>query len=351
MKKIAIFQDNLKFGGIQKSLLNLLRNIDLSKYEIDLYLFSDKNDFMNQLPKEINIVYLKPFSKITKFMFFGFFKNSTIDVLNKEYDVAIDFNSYQHYCALGALNSKAKKRVMWIHNDVEIKLKEELKYRILHFFSKSKYKLFDEFVGVSPGVVEPFKKVNKVFDKKCWVIPNYIDTKEIIDKCDDKVDLAVDSSKYNLVSVGRLCHQKGFDILLDMLKKLEVDRKDFHFYLIGDGEERSNLEKRVFRLQLENYVTFLGAQANPFKYMKLMDGFVLTSRYEGQGMVFWEAKALGLKLFMPKNLEIYNVELKGMEDILLDLKNAKKSDNQKIDMLIKYNTSIINEMDKMINKE
>ena len=38
MKKIAIFQTDLNFGGIQKSLINLLNNIDYKKYEIDLYL-------------------------------------------------------------------------------------------------------------------------------------------------------------------------------------------------------------------------------------------------------------------------------------------------------------------------
>ena len=53
-------------------------------------------------------------------------------------------------------------------------------------------------------------------------------------------------------------------------------------------------------------MTLLGNQPNPFPYMDRMDGFVLTSRYEGQGMVIWEAKALGLPLYLSKNLEAYN---------------------------------------------
>ena len=57
---------------------------------------------------------------------------------------------------------------------------------------------------------------------------------------------------------------------------------------------------------MNEFITLLGNQPNPFKYLKLMDGFVLTSRYEGQGMVLWEAKALGLEIFMSKNLEKYN---------------------------------------------
>ena len=55
-------------------------------------------------------------------------------VLNKEYDLAIDFDSYQMHTAIGALKCKSKKKAIWIHNDIQIKIKEEFKYRILHFF-------------------------------------------------------------------------------------------------------------------------------------------------------------------------------------------------------------------------
>ena len=43
MKKIAIFQYDLGMGGIQKSLINLLNNLEISNYDIDLYLFSKDN--------------------------------------------------------------------------------------------------------------------------------------------------------------------------------------------------------------------------------------------------------------------------------------------------------------------
>lgn len=54
-KKIAIFQYDLNVGGIQKSLLNLLNNIDVDKYQIDLFLFSNVNFFEKEIPSSINI--------------------------------------------------------------------------------------------------------------------------------------------------------------------------------------------------------------------------------------------------------------------------------------------------------
>ena len=84
------------------------------------------------------------------------------------------------------------------------------------------------------------------------------------------------------------------------LAQVKQSRTDFHFYLIGDGPGRAALEGQIRELGLEGFVTLLGNQTNPFCYMDKMDGFVLTSRYEGQGMVIWEAKALGLPLYISK---------------------------------------------------
>ena len=347
MKKIAIFSNDLSVGGIQKSLYNLLRNIDYKKYEIDVYLMQEKHFYQDILPKEINVYYLKKHLIIHKFIPFQINKYIyKYEGLDKEYDVAIDFDGYQQLTALNTIKCNAKKRVMWIHSNWEMKKKYEKKFKVALFFSKQKNKYFDEYVGVSQGVIEPFKKLNNLKNIKYTVIPNLIDTNEIFEKSKEKCELIIDKSKYNFCSVGRLSYSKGFDILFGYLKDLTKYRKDFHFYLIGDGEEKRHLIQLVKEYRLEEYVTFLGLQKNPFKYMKLMDGFILTSRYEGQGMVLWEAKALGLEIFMTKNLEQYNEKLIGYKDIVSALKQAKKK-KQKKDSLIEYNRNILKEIEKL----
>ena len=61
MKKVAIFQSDLGVGGIQKSIINLLKNLDYSKLDVELYL-SDNTEFWNiDFPGSLKIKYLKPY--------------------------------------------------------------------------------------------------------------------------------------------------------------------------------------------------------------------------------------------------------------------------------------------------
>ncbi len=342
MKKIAIFQSDLRVGGVQKALLNILNEIDYSEYSVDLFLF-DREHFFD-LPEKPNlkIIYLKPFFRMNRMVYFNILKKmfKIENLPDCEYDIAIDFNSYQNDCSIGALSVKAKKRVMWIHNDVEIKLKNEKKYRILwHFFNK-KLHYFDEFCAVSPGIIEGFRKISGIYDKKITSIPNHVDANEIFRKSEIPLEnFEVDESKYNLCSVGRICHQKGFDILMEHLKNIKSKRDNLHFYLIGDGPDREKLEEQIANLGLKNDVTLLGNQPNPFNYMNKMDGFVLTSRYEGQGIVTIEAKALGLALFIPPHLEKYNPSVPSVADIEGAIINAEKKDKIRDD-LSEYNSAI-----------
>lgn len=346
-KKIAIFQRDLKVGGIQKSLLTILKKIDVSKVDVDLYLFDKEIFYDEKITENINIVFLKPEKIFTKFIPFNLFKFFRKNYkINEEYDLAIDFDSYQHATALGAISVKAKKRIMWIHNNVEAKIKEEFKYKILHLFFKEKYKYFDKFIGVSKGVIEPFKKVNKLVNKDYLVIPNFIDADTIIEKSKDKSDLVINKSCYNLVSLGRLCHQKGFDILINYISEIIKNRDDIHLYLIGDGPDYKKLNKQIIENNLTNFITFLGNRTNPFKYMKEMDGFILTSRYEGQGIVILEAKVLGLEIFIPKHLEIYNDGILGRNKIVEDIINAKKTSHE-LDSLESYNNSTLVSLNKL----
>ena len=172
MKKIAIFQYDLSMGGIQKSLINLLSNFDKRNYEIDLYLFDNNNFFDKNI--DVNIIYLKKYPYFCRFIPFNLLKTITKKQVNKEYDIVIDFNSYSMECAVNAVKTKAKKKIIWCHNDLEKKYENDLKYRILWFFFKKKYNYFDEVVAVSEGAKESVinrlniekNKVKVIFDKR-----------------------------------------------------------------------------------------------------------------------------------------------------------------------------------------
>ncbi len=319
MKKIAIFQSDLRVGGIQKALVNTLEELSSPEFDVDLYLFDAgvETDFF-ALPERENLhVYRqKPYPFLSRLVYFSLLRRfAPVQVRDTDYDVSIDFSSYRAECAVGALRVRAKKRLMWIHNDVEIKMRNEPKYRVLWHFFKGKLQYYDGFCAVSPGIIEGFRRVSGITDKPIVPIPNHIDTAEIFQKMEAPVDFATDNTRYNLCSMGRLCHQKGFDILLDLFAEAAKQRPELQLYILGDGPDREKLTAQIRRLQLEDKVTLLGNQENPFPYLKQMDAFTLTSRYEGQGLVIWEAKAVGLPLYISKNLEPYNPGIAGTEDL------------------------------------
>lgn len=348
MKKIAFFQRDFGVGGIQRALVSILDNLDYDRYKVDVY-YCNENMFY-QLPEHENLrfIYFKPFPYFTRFVPFGILKACCkFPYSNEEYDVAVEFNSYSSECAVGALSVKAEKRVMWIHNDVKIKYSEEPKYRILWNAFKGKFKYFDEFCAVSPGIIPSFRELTGLNDAEVSTVQNFVDTQLIFRQAQEEADFAVDDGVYNICSVGRLCRQKGYDILLDDMAQVVQKRRDIHLYLIGDGPDKEKLEEQRDRLGLGEYVSFLGNKKNPFPYVKQMDGFALTSRYEGQGIVLWEAKALGLELFMGKNLEKYNPGLTGTENISEALCNARKREKT-YDDLSQYNNNIKEQLRKLL---
>ena len=347
MKRIAIFQSDLNVGGIQKSIVNLLKNIDYERFQVDLFL-SEKSEFWSMdFPGQLGVHYLKPTSRIYKYMPFDLARRLLHYDFSKygSYDLAIDFNSYQCSCAVGATTVPAAYRVMWVHNNVEIKLGEEWKYRVLWHFFKGKFKYYDAFVCVSKALIEPFQKMSGVRDKPFHVIQNYIDVSEICRKMgEEPAGLQLDDACVNFVALGRLCHQKGYDIMLDTFAKACAERADLRLYIIGDGPDRQALEQQRGQLGLQDKVIFLGNQENPYCYMSRMDAFLSTSRYEGQPLNIMEAMAVGLPLYCAKSLEKYTEGLKGYEDLVPAILAAGKVPKRPDD-LAAYNAQILHEME------
>lgn len=340
MKKIAIFQSDLRVGGIQKALVNILNEIDYSLCQVDLYLFEKECFFDLPQHDNLRIFYLKPYPFLNRIVYFELLRRCCPVIhTDTEYDVAIDFNSYRNECSVGAVTVKAKKRIMWIHNDVEIKKQNEIKYRVLWHFFKKKLQYFDAFAAVSPGIIDGFRRVSGIHDREIVPIPNHIDTDEIFRKVHEPIDFQVDEKQYNLCTMGRICHQKGFDILMNYMAEVKKRRPDMHLYLLGDGPDREKLEHQISELGLKDTVTLLGNQPNPFPYLDKMDGFTLTSRYEGQGLVIWEAKTLGLSLFIADNLVKYNPGISGCNDVVEALCGAHREE-KRYDDLHAYNTEI-----------
>ena len=101
------------------------------------------------------------------------------------------------------------------------------------------------------------------------------------------------SGARTIVAVGRLVYLKGYDLLLQAVAKVRKVR-DVRLVLIGEGEERGELERLTARLALQTVVTFAGEHANPWRLIGRSDALALTSRTEAFPCALTEAMALGI---------------------------------------------------------
>ena len=109
MKKIAIFQENLTVGGIQKSLINLLNNLDYSKVSVDCYVVNDVNFYTEGISKKVKLKKLIALPKICKYLPFFLVKYFYNPKIYEKYDVTIDFSSYSQETAIAAIKTKSDK--------------------------------------------------------------------------------------------------------------------------------------------------------------------------------------------------------------------------------------------------
>jgi glycosyltransferase involved in cell wall biosynthesis len=110
---------------------------------------------------------------------------------------------------------------------------------------------------------------------KVKVIANPIDLSQV-DKMED-----VNYEQPFVISAGRLIPEKGYDILIDAFKNFSEEYPSLQLIILGEGRERSNLENKIKKLQLENKVLLKGHVSNVNAYFKNASLCVVSSRIEG----------------------------------------------------------------------
>lgn len=97
-----------------------------------------------------------------------------------------------------------------------------------------------------------------------------------------------------IISVGRLHYQKGFDLLVKAMVPVIRKHPDWTLSIFGDGDLKENLNSLIVRLGLDKNVYLQGQSDNIYNEYQQSSIFVLSSRYEGFGMVLLEALCLGI---------------------------------------------------------
>lgn len=319
MKEILIVSDSLATGGLEKTLIDLCNVIDYTKYNVDLYLFSDGRDLVPQLNKNVNLlpdspyfstVFNQPISKAVKslikqkkfglafYRLFRFlkarlglkglskidwnFQKKTMLRLDKKYDVAIGFaeGSAGYYVA-DCVEANVKN--VWIHTDI----KQIISNRALDIMAFTKA---DNICTVSQNSKNSLVELYPEFENKIKVftLPSLFDFDHIEKLACEPNEM--DNSANCIVSVGRLVELKGFHLCVEPCKRLVDEGYNVKWYVCGDGPQRPDLENIIKQYNMENNFILLGNKENPYTYIKSSSICVQPSSYEGLGMVVFEEK-------------------------------------------------------------
>ena len=324
MKKNIVFViPSLTAGGAEKSLVNLLNTIDYSNYNVDLVLLHKKGIFLSMLPKEVTVLDLnsnyKTFCKelvssCLEFLIQGkfnliyhrisfFAKNKfqknkavaeqnswqniqkSLNKLPNKYDAAIGFlEKSSIYFTVDKIDAKVK--IGWIHTTYSSS-KMNSKFDMLYF------EKCNAIIAVSPDCEADLKNNFPTLKNKFKTIYNIVSSTTIHNLSDkNSDDLLFLNSENSIVTVARLSPEKGIDLAVEASKILLEKNLNFKWFVIGDGQERENLEIKIKFFNLQNHFYLIGLKQNPYPYLKLCTLYVQPSQYEGKSMAIEEAKIL-----------------------------------------------------------
>jgi len=150
---------------------------------------------------------------------------------------------------------------------------------------KTLYGLAECVVTPSQGVLDWFPEKIR---KSGLVIPNPVDLPE-------QMPVRTPGPKA-FIAVGRLVHQKGFDMLLAAFGKIAGDCPDWNLVIRGEGDRREEIEHLCDTLNLRDRVQLPGITEKPGQWVDEGEIFVLSSRYESFGNVLTEAMVAGLPI-------------------------------------------------------
>lgn len=156
-------------------------------------------------------------------------------------------------------------------------------------------KLADISTNVSEQAVDSFIEKNAVKSGRMISIANGIDA-DIFNYNDSlaiitRKELDILNNNKMILTVGRLSEPKDYPNLFYAVSILKAIRQDFKIFIAGDGPLRVNLEKLILKLEINNYIEFLGVRHDIPALMSAADVFVLASAWEGFGLVVAEAMA------------------------------------------------------------
>ena len=308
MKKVLFLIHDLGQGGAEKVLVNLVNNMDRSKFDISVTVLFGGGVNEQFLAPDIHFraVFPKEVPGNSKLM-----KLLTPAQLHKlcvkeHYDIEVSYLEGPSARVISGCQNPNTKLVSWIHVEQHTMDKLAGSFRS-EKEARACYDRFDQTVCVSQYVHDDFCQLLN-FQKPCRVLYNTVESDKILTGAGEAAPELSDDGMVRLIAVGTLKQSKGYMRLLNIIKRLRDEQYPMHLYILGIGPLQAEMEEYIRRNELQDTVTLLGYQTNPYKYVSKCDLFVCASFAEGFSTAATEALIVGTP--------VCTVEVSGMKEML-----------------------------------
>lgn len=295
MKKIKILHvlGTLDFGGAETLVMNIFRNVDLSKFEFSFVVHTNEEcDYFEEIKSLGGKIYTVPRYNGINHTQYKLAFNKLLKKCNPDIVHAHMRSTASIYLKLA--KNQNIKTIIHSHN---MSSGTGIKKIVRNLLQKRIYKFTDYFLACSLDAGIWLFGDNIVRQKNFSLLKNAINVEKFLFDNEKRNTMRKKfgiKDEIVLGNVGRLTEQKNQIFLLDILKELKKENTNFKMFIIGSGEKKIDLRKKIIENNLQEDVLLLPATANINDYYQVMDCFLFPSIFEGLGIVAVEAQASGL---------------------------------------------------------
>lgn len=338
MKKILFVLPHMICGGVEKALLALIHELPKDEYQITVRVVKSEGDFVSLMPEYIDYAELPLENNVREGLMLGGIKASLrhyvgkmqlvslakvlIKILQKNplatlmcdfnsvkeiedtYDVAVCFHVHMPFIVrYVAEKVKAKVKCAWIHNDFAMS-----GFNVKQI--QGSLDCYDHYFAVSEQLLDEFIHIFPEYKDKSSVAHNIVSEAYIRDCLTEKKVKEYSGDFVNLLTIGRLDKQKGYDLAVKACSLLKKKGYRFKWYVLGNGAEEDNIRNMVNEYGIQDCFQLLGIRINPYPYIDQCDIYIQPSKHEGYGIAVAEARML--------NKPIVCTDFTGARDQIVD---------------------------------
>ncbi|MGN1481554.1 CDP-glycerol glycerophosphotransferase family protein [Porcipelethomonas sp.] len=334
-KNILIYAGDLNKNGITTALISVLENIDLNRYNYYIS-FRERNLRADPtrttiLPKEVGVIPIssemffdfksafaynkftkhgKETGKIKKVLAQAYAREIRRHFYGIKFDHVIHYNGYENNIQ-GMLTQFDARKTIFVHNDMvqEIETKHNQNFYLL----KWAYNVCDNVVAVSEDIVESTYQISGRRDN-IRIISNFHNHDSVVIKGDmplefqketeifcpnpDGINHLLNSPGMKFITIGRFSPEKGHFRLIDAFEAFHKNYPEAKLIIIGGlGKLYGKTVQKVRKTDCWENIALIKSMKNPMPILKRCDLFILSSIYEGLGLVMLEADSLGVPVF------------------------------------------------------